>query len=73
MSIKLLSYSEYCKNMMAHKNAGYVYDADGERKYIYRGKSYSPKQFLEKFPIHGKIVADKERYKGENPDKTRLI
>lgn len=71
--MKLLTYSEYCKNMTAHKNAGYVYDTNGERKYIYRGKSYSPKQFLDKFPIAGKIVASLDTYKGENPDKTKII
>lgn len=70
--MKLLTYSEYCKNMTAHRSAGYVYDANGERKYYYRGKYYSPKQFLDKFPIAGKIVQSIDRYKGENPDKTKI-
>lgn len=72
MSIKLLSYAEYCRNITAHRSADYVYDSEGKRQYKYKGKSYTPEQFIHKFPIHGKIVADKDKYKGENPDKTRV-
>ena len=72
MTIKLLSYAEYCKNITAHRTAAYVYGEDGKRQYLYKGKSYTPEQFIHKFPIHGKIVADKDRYKGENPDKTKI-
>jgi len=72
MSIKLLSYAEYCKNITAHRNAAYVYGDDGKRIYLYRGKSYTPEQFIHQYPIHGRIVPDKDRYKGENPDKTKV-
>lgn len=65
--MKLLTYSQYCKNVTARNSAAYIHTDDG-RKYLLCGKWYSEKQFNEKFPIKGKLAQSTKKYKGENPD-----
>ena len=72
--MKPLTYSQYCKNTMAHRNAGYMSSDNGGNYYVLYGKRYTPAAFNKKFPITGKIINANKTYKGESPDgKTNWI
>lgn len=72
--MKPLTYSQYCKNAMSHRNAAYLTDSDGSRYYVLNGKRYTPQSFAKRFPIKGKLINGNKCYKGESPDsKTNWI
>lgn len=69
--MRVTTITNYLNNLYAHQQAGWH-----NGKIRYKGLSYTYAEFNNKFPLNAeKVVPTKslEKYKGDNPDGTKVV